>query len=367
VIWIWISAILVGVPALVTLGLIGLYFYLLYRYLGFLIRAFEEQPLFIVAPGQPFHDAENVRFPTSDGLELSGCYLHGRASSRRGVIFFGLEFGSNRWGSLPYCQFLLEAGYDVFTFEPRGQGDSNSPQNYRPSQWVTDHDVRDVRAALAYLRSRPDAPSEGAGFFGVSKGAGAGIIAAVDEPYLRCFVTDGIYATRSTMIPYMRRWVTIYSQRFWLQQILPSWYYGLLADAGLRQTAHERGCRFPHLEEALGQLAPRPILMIHGGRDTYITPKMAGQLFARAREPKRLWIVDGARHNQAFRTAPDEYQRRILEFFNQHLPEPFGSPSQPKAPHAIREFPSGADVGGAGMEMPARTKTERGASTARVG
>ena len=49
---------------------------------------------------------------------LRGCYLQTTAS-RRGVILFGLEFGSNRWSCVPYCEHLRRAGYDVFAFEPR--------------------------------------------------------------------------------------------------------------------------------------------------------------------------------------------------------------------------------------------------------
>ena len=40
------------------------------------------------------------------------------------MILFGLEFGSNRWSCQPYCEHLLAAGYDVFAFETRSQGDS---------------------------------------------------------------------------------------------------------------------------------------------------------------------------------------------------------------------------------------------------
>ncbi len=37
-------------------------------------------------------------------------------------------------------------------------------------QWTTDHEVRDLRAALAYLRTRPDHDPAGFGLFGVSRG-----------------------------------------------------------------------------------------------------------------------------------------------------------------------------------------------------
>ena len=53
------------------------------------------------------------------------------------------------------------------------------------------------------------------------------------------------------------------------------------------------------------KLAPRPLLMIHGGGDTYIKPEMALALFSKARSPKDYWLVEGAKHNQALAVAGD--------------------------------------------------------------
>ena len=107
--------------------------------------------------------------------------------------------------------------------------------------------------------------------------------------------------------------------RFLIQDLIPSWYFGLIGLVALRNVARARGCRFPHLEKAVARLAPRPLLMIHGGADTYIKPEMAQALFALAGEPRELWLVDGAKHNQALQVANGEYKRKILEFFQRHL------------------------------------------------
>ena len=48
-------------------------------------------------------------------------------------------------------------------------------------------------------------------------------------------------------------------------------------------------------------------------------PDMARTLFDQASEPKELWIVDKAKHNQAFHLANEEYKRRVLAFFDRHL------------------------------------------------
>src|SRR5262249_37669897 len=131
--------------------------------------------------------------------------------------------------------------------------------------------------------------------------------------------TDGIFGTYSTMLPYMHRWIRIYSRKRWIQTILPWWFYGLVGRSGLRRIQRERHCNFPYLERAIARLAPRPLLMIHGGADTYIKPEMAQALFERAGQPKQFWLVEGAKHNQALHVAGAVYRQRVLDFFQTHF------------------------------------------------
>src|SRR5207244_7039586 len=124
--------------------------------------------------------------------------------------------------------------------------------------------------------------------------------------------TDAVSATYPTIVPYMRDWIGIVSKRHTLQKLLPFWFYGLFVRPALRLMKEKNGCGYPHLEDYLPRLAPRPLLMIHGGADTYIKPEMAEQLFSFARAPKELWMVEGAKHNQALKTAAEEYRLRVL-------------------------------------------------------
>jgi pimeloyl-ACP methyl ester carboxylesterase len=333
VIWLWtVLGLIVALAVLPALWLVVYYYYVKRRYLPLIVRIFQEKPLFIIPRGQPVADAEEVVLPNGEGQTLRGCYLRTTAQHRLGVILFGLEYGSNRWACVPYCQFLREAGFDIFAFEPRSQGDSDPQPDYKPLQWVTDFEVRDFQAALGYLKARPDADPRGVGFFGISKGGSAGLIAAAREPAVRCFVTDGIFATHTTMLPYMRKWFAIYNNRTWLHSIMPDWVYGWFARATLRRVRRETGLRFPHLEHAIGLLAPRPLLMIHGGADTYIKPDMARALFDRAGEPREFWLVEGAKHNQALNVDNGEYQRRIVEFFQKNLGDGRVMPPPPASP-----------------------------------
>jgi len=295
---------------------------IIYRQLPLIVRVLQEKPLFFVPQGkpEPDADAEHVEFPTTHDLILHGCYLRTR-QPRKGVILFGLEHGSSRWACVPYCDFLRDKGYDIFAFETRGQGQSLSHAGYEPMVWVTEFELADYRAALTYLKQRSDVDARGVGFFGISKGGSAGLHIACDDLFIRCCVTDGIFATNTTMVPYMQKWISTYARSHWIAGRLPMWYYRYASKLSLKQTSSERHCSFPRLEGRIDRLAPRPLLMIHGDADTYIKPAMAQVLFDRASAPKELWMVAGARHNQAFQLAGDAYKDRLLEFFDRHLAE----------------------------------------------
>lgn len=64
---------------------------------------------------------------------------------------------------------------------------------------------------------------------------------------------------------------------------------------------------------------PRPIFFINGKKDSYVRPEQAKRFYQQAKEPKFLWIVPNARHNQAVDLVPQLYSRRLVAFFEQYL------------------------------------------------
>ena len=316
-IWLWVGLVLL---ILVAVPLYLFHRHIFRKYIPLVGRIFQEKPLFIIPFGQPIADAEEVVLPTTHNLQLHGCYLK-TSKPRKGVILFGLEFGSNRWSCQSYCDFLRDSGYDVFSFETRGQGNSPSHEGYEPLQWVTTFDIDDFRAAVKYLKGRPDADPRGIGLFGLSKGGSTGLFLAAEDPYIRCCAVDGIFSTYTTMVPYMVKWVMIYTHRKVIRDCLPMWYFRYAARTALHGIERDSHCVFPYLENVIRKIAPRPLLMIHGDADNYIKPEMAKQLFDMAGKPKEFWLVEGAKHNQSIHVAGDEYKRRIVEFFDKNLAE----------------------------------------------
>jgi fermentation-respiration switch protein FrsA (DUF1100 family) len=69
----------------------------------------------------------------------------------------------------------------------------------------------------------------------------------------------------------------------------------------------------------IDRLPPIPLLFIHGDRDPVIPVGMTRKLYARAHEPKELWIVPGAGHNGLRQEAGDAYDTRVADFFSRAL------------------------------------------------
>lgn len=307
-------------------GLLGFAAYILIRYTPYVSRIFEEKPVFYPLRVEPILEGEEVSFPTSDGLELVGTYLPNRSTERLGLVVFCHEFLGNRWSALAYADSLRDVGFDLFTFDFRNHGNSDSEEGYEPFQWVCGREVRDLQAALAYLRTRPDRDPAGVALFGVSRGGGSAICVAADAPDVWAVATDGAFPTRGTMLAYILRWAEIYVGRWFVWRYMPIAVFALIGWVGRLRSQWRLRRVFPDIERAASRLSPRPLFMIHGERDAYIGPAIAEGLFNSARSPKRFWLVPGAKHNRCREICPDEYRFRVSSFFRQVAPR---APSTP--------------------------------------
>lgn len=341
---------------------VGFLIHTVVRYAPIIGRVFEEKPLFLPLRLDPEPGGEEVRFRTKDGLELQGSYYPAETHSRVGVLVFCHEYLSNRWSFRPYTNALRALGYDIFTFDFRNHGLSASDPDYVPLQWVTNHEVRDLQAALAYLRTRPDHDTAGFGLFGVSRGGGAALLVAAKDPAVWGVVTDGAFPTHGTMLSYSRRWAEIYVSNPLVSRFAPTALFRFANWAGRVRSERRLHCKFPEVERAVARLSPRPWLMIHGQKDAYISPEIARVLFDEAKEPKELWIVPKAKHNRCREVAPEEYAARIVGFLRRFAPrrelpkmDP-GNASREDETRAIAPTPNLADP----VDLPTASLAGRG-------
>ncbi len=306
--------------AVAAVVLMAFFAYVWFRYVPIVARIFEQAPVFQPLRARPTPGGEPVEFQTSDGLTLHGDYYPTHSPRRAGVVVFCHEFLGNRHSAHPYADSLLDAGFDLFTFDFRAHGASESEPGVDPIQWVSDRDKRDLRAALDYLKTRTDRDPAGVALFGVSRGGGVSLCLAAEEPSVWAVATDGAFPTHETMVSYVLRWAEIYvgNMNFWSR--LPRSFFGFAAWAGRFQAQRKLHRRFPNVERAASRLGPRPWLAIHGARDAYIGPEIARDLVSRASGPTELWIVPDAKHNRCRELAPELYRERLSKFFVRFAP-----------------------------------------------
>jgi fermentation-respiration switch protein FrsA (DUF1100 family) len=77
----------------------------------------------------------------------------------------------------------------------------------------------------------------------------------------------------------------------------------------------------PRPVEAIRQIAPRAVMLIHSVDDQNATTSLAGerQLYAAAGQPKEEWIAPSGGHIGALRAHKQEYEQRVLAFFARYL------------------------------------------------
>lgn len=282
---------------------------------------------------------EPVDFTAYDGLQLSGVLIRAnRDVPRRGMIVFAHEFCSDMYSCARYCRPLHEVGYDVFAFDFRGHGESDNDEDYSPRQWVSDREIADMRGAIAWVSDwleRHQYARE-IGLLGISRGACAGILAAEENPDISVIVSDGAFSTDRTIEHFMKRWAYIFAKvRIVYENHHPA-FWKFLRWSMMHFARREFRCTFPSVRKAIKRMTPRPMLFIHGEKDSYLPVEQSRLLYALASQPKHLWIAPGARHNQAAVLHAELYAKLTVGFFDRYLarlkPEPTSEPVQCEAP-----------------------------------
>lgn len=63
----------------------------------------------------------------------------------------------------------------------------------------------------------------------------------------------------------------------------------------------------------------RPMLFIHGDKDSYVPFSMMGRLYAAKPQPKAQWVSRGSIHAMSFRDHPAEYAARVSGFVGRYI------------------------------------------------
>lgn len=282
------------------------------------LKIFETKPPFNVPIYPPQPQAETVEFPTTDGLLLRGSLYRAADQPARGLILFFPELDGTHWSVMSYAESLVQAGFDLFAFDFRNQGESDSQPGYAPLHWPTHFELSDARSALEYVRSRDDLCRLPLGVMGVSRGSQTALVIAAENPEVRAACCEGAYSTRKLVMYFTLRWAFLYIPDG-IMKLVPAWHFRFTMAIMRGVSQWKRRCRYLLIERWLPRLSGRPVLLIAGERDNYVHPEISQGLEAEIGNSAEVWIAPHAKHNRARVADQSEYDRRLVEFFQSHL------------------------------------------------
>lgn len=248
-----------------------------------------------------YHDPERmnleyelVNYPSLNGKLLYGFLFRTKLAPQGTIVHFHGNYG-NMTNHFPLALFLVDEGFDVLCFDYQGYGASEG----RTSREMT---IQDGVATVRYARDHLRNSSTGVAVFGQSLGGAIGIVVAAQEPYVRGAVIEATFTSYRRMSKtVLRRSVFGYPVSWILSPFI--------------------GHRY-NPEDFVAEISPRPLLFVHGGADRIVPLEMSEQLYAKAREPKTLWIIPGAEHLQCHRKAGKNYASTLARFFRDAMAAP---------------------------------------------
>ena len=214
-----------------------------------------------------------------------------------------------RAGSQRPARILVRHGYGVLLFDRRGEGESDGDPN--AFGWSAD---LDMKAAVAYLQSRPDVDRRRIGGIGLSVGGETLLQTAAESPGLAAVIADGA-GSRSVREDLARPGASKWGE-------IPT---SIVITAGTSLFSDRLPP--PNLKGVVGRIAPRPVFFIYGEHDQDNVRDLTPAYYKAAGKPKAIWRVAGASHTGAVDVQPHEYERRIVGFFDRAL-QPKGDEHQ---------------------------------------
>ena len=279
---------------------------------------FENVPPFNVVTENAVDTAETLSIITADGVNLKGCLINGHLRHAKGLVLFLPELRGNHWMAKRYCAALIDQGYMVLSVDFRSQGESASQPGYSPIHWVTEFEMMDVDAMMHFIQSRTELKSLPLVAYGVSRGGVAALIAARRYSGVSGVIADSAFGTMSMTKYFVDRFVT-YVIPQWVYRLLPAWHVDLTLRNGMQLSERRRHCKYVHLERERASLDSQTVLLISGGRDSYVTPEIARRLQSIVGQHCQLWIAPGAKHNMSRNVCTEDYDRKVVAHCDQCL------------------------------------------------
>jgi alpha-beta hydrolase superfamily lysophospholipase len=232
---------------------------------------------------------------TFDG---AGVRLHGwRCSTtarRRGTVVLLHGVADTRASMRGLAQRFVAERLDVVAYDSRAHGTSGGA--FCTYGYFEKDDLRRIVEAL---------PAGPVVLLGTSLGAAVALQAAAHHPRVAGVVAAEVFADLKSIA------------RHRTPAFIPGW---MIASA-FRRAEARAGFVADEVSPVRAAEAIRvPVFLVHGGADTSTPPSHSERVLAALRGPKRLLLVDGARHNESLRAAA--VWRQIDEWMDQVVGAP---------------------------------------------
>ena len=255
-------------------------------------------------PGDLGLPYEEVALASGSGHTLRGWWIPPPEDSDGRAVVWVHGAHSSRYQALDHgAEFLRARGYGILTMDLSGRGSSDG--EYITYTWNERHDVR---SAVRYLRSRPDADASRVVVFGTSNGASSAIYAAAELGDLPALALDAPYADL------WRAAGSMLEVRGGVAALRGPLSLFVWARTGLR-------IREVRPIEVIAEI-PGPVLFLHGDRDRQVPPEHSFELHeARltAGLPSRRWVLPGGEHGFDDYPLPGILWNRVADFFDDAL------------------------------------------------
>lgn len=239
---------------------------------------------------------ESVSFLTASGLNVQGWHFEGRDSAATVLLLHSIR--SDRRSMLPRARLLIEAGYSTLLVDLPGHGESDGDvitAGWRESDAVT--------AAVDYIKMK--SPTQKVAIVGRSLGGAAALFASPLE--IDALVLESVYPTITDAI-----------HNRVAMRVGP--LHHIVAPALTLQL-------YPRLGVSASQISPIeyiskvncPVLVVAGDRDLHTTLEETSRLCESAKQPREMFVFEGAAHVDFCRFDQELYRKHVLSFVDQQL------------------------------------------------
>lgn len=220
----------------------------------------------------------------------------------RGAVLLLHGIRADRRSLIERARFLSQAGFAVLMIDLAGHGESTGDKITFGYQ-----EADSVVAATTYARQAW--PDKKLAVIGQSLGGAAAVFAA-QRVKADAYVLEAVY---STLHAALENRLSIRLERAG-RYIAPLLLWQVSWRLGFKPDDLSPADKIRHLGV--------PVLIMAGENDRRTTVANSRALFDNARDPKALWIVPGARHQDFHRYDRAAYEQRVLTFLSENLNSP---------------------------------------------